>query len=76
MSDEKPSVDEASLGDAKEKLDHVETKTGSTAKPVFKCEACGHTDDIPQETLDKMETDEAVDLPEHCGQKMKISVAG
>ena len=75
MSDEKPEVDEASLGDAKGKLEHVETKSdASTTHPVFKCESCGHTQDIPQEKLDKMEADEAVDIPEHCGQKMKISV--
>jgi Fe2+ or Zn2+ uptake regulation protein len=76
MSDEKPPVDESLLGDAKGKLEHVETKTtASTAHPVFKCENCGHTEDIPQEKLDKMEADERVDFPEHCGQKMKISVS-
>ncbi len=75
MSDEKPPVDEASLGDAKGKLEHVETKTEeSTTHPVFKCEKCGHTQDIPQDTLDKMEADESVTFPEHCGQAMKISV--
>ncbi len=76
MSDEKNSVDETALDSAKEKLEHVETKTGSTTHATYKCEKCGHEEDIDSDTLAKMDSDEEINIPDHCGEKMKISVAG
>jgi hypothetical protein len=77
MMSEKPSVDAGDLEQAKSGLSHVETKTGAaSAKPVFKCDSCGATQEIPQDVLEKMEADEDVSgsIPDHCGSKMKISV--
>ncbi|MDH5404056.1 MAG: hypothetical protein OEY49_16280 [Candidatus Heimdallarchaeota archaeon] len=74
MSEDK-SFDKGEIEDAKSGLAHVEPeKKDVTTHPVFKCEKCSHTEDIPKDVLDKMEADETVDPPEHCGEKMKISV--
>ncbi|MHA2252395.1 MAG: hypothetical protein ACXAD7_18660 [Candidatus Kariarchaeaceae archaeon] len=65
------------IGDAKEKLEHVEPKE-SAVNPVFLCSVCGHKADIPVDIVNKLEdlSEEEISthLPDHCGQKMKISV--
>jgi len=75
MSDN-PEIDEGSIDDAKKDLQHVETKTGSTTKPVFKCAECGDVSDIPSDILVKMENDEPFEAPQHHGKPMQISVQG
>ena len=71
-----PEVDEGSIDDAKKGLQHVETKTGSTAKPVFKCAECGEVQNIPDEILGKMDNDESFETPSHHDKPMQISVQG
>ena len=77
MSEDNKSIDATQIASAKDELSHVETESQkSNVKPVFKCDACGETQDIPADLLAKMENDEDISasIPSHCGQTMKISV--
>jgi len=78
MSEDKPQVDSSTIEDPKEQLSHVDTKTGASIKPVFKCSVCGQTEVIPAELLQYIEEEEGYqpDPPEHCDKIMQISVVG
>jgi len=78
MSDDNKSIDANEIASAKGTLEHVETEAKkANVKPVFKCESCGETQDIPENLLAKMEADEDItsEIPSHCDSTMKISVA-
>ncbi len=71
MSEQPDSND---LKSSKDNLSHVETRSSSTSKPVFKCQDCGSTEDIPADVLEKMNNDESFDTPAHHDKPMHISV--
>ncbi len=58
----------------KESLSHVETKSSSTVKPVFKCQDCGSTEKIPVDVLERMNNNEPFETPVHHDKPMQISV--
>ncbi|OLS17101.1 MAG: hypothetical protein HeimC2_36850 [Candidatus Heimdallarchaeota archaeon LC_2] len=66
--------DNNDLKSGKETLSHVETRSISSTKPVFKCQDCGTIEDIPAEILVNMENDEPFQTPVHHDKPMQISV--
>ncbi|KKK91588.1 hypothetical protein LCGC14_2711450 [marine sediment metagenome] len=66
--------DKNDLKSGKEKLSHVETRSSSSAKPIFKCQDCGYIEEIPADVLKKMDNDEPFEKPVHHDKPMHISV--
>ncbi len=66
--------DDNDLKSGKEKLSHVETRSSSSAKPIFKCQDCGYIEEIPPDVLKKMDNDEPFETPVHHDKPMHISV--
>ena len=66
--------DNNDLKSGKEKLSHVETKSSSSANPIFKCQDCGYIGEIPADVLKKMDNDEPFQKPDHHNKPMHISV--
>ncbi|MHA2029913.1 MAG: hypothetical protein ACW99Q_11015 [Candidatus Kariarchaeaceae archaeon] len=66
--------DNNDLKSGKEKLSHVETRSSSSAKPIFKCQDCGYIEEIPADVLKKMDNDEPFQTPVHHDKPMQISV--
>lgn len=69
---EPPDNDDLKSG--KEKLSHVETRSSSSAKPIFKCQDCGYIEEIPTDVLKKMENDEPFQTPAHHDKPMHIII--
>ena len=66
--------DNNDLKSGKEKLSHAETRSSSSAKPIFKCQDCGYIEEIPAAVLKKMDNDEPFQTPVHHDKPMHISV--
>ena len=66
--------DNNAIKSSKENLSHVETSSGSNAKPVFRCQDCEFIEEIPADTLEKMANDEPFQSPAHHDKPMNISV--
>ncbi|OLS24657.1 MAG: hypothetical protein HeimC2_21380 [Candidatus Heimdallarchaeota archaeon LC_2] len=66
--------DDNDLKSGKEKLTHVETRSSSSAKPIFRCQDCGYIEEIPNEILEKMDNDEPFQTPTHHDKPMLINI--
>ena len=76
MSDENPqiNVDDDSLKDSAEHLDHVDTKSEQAEmKSILNCDNCGNKEEIPSEWE---EMDTLPDPPNcsKCGTAMKVKL--
>ena len=56
-------------------LSHVETRSNSNVKPIFKCQDCESVEDIAADILEKMNNDEPFQTPTHHDKPMLISVS-